>query len=60
MYSKQYKPEFMPTLSRDKLDVSNFDKMFTREEAIVSVLPTQSRESKEIEKNSHKFDVFDK
>ena len=39
MYSKGYTPEFKPALSKDKLDVSNFDRMFTREEAIVSVVP---------------------
>ena len=38
MYSKGYTPEFKPTLSKDKLDVSNFDKMFTDGEAAHSVL----------------------
>jgi serum/glucocorticoid-regulated kinase 2 len=59
MYSKKYKPEFVPQLSKDKLDVSNFDRMFTKEEAVISVLPTQSKETKVIEKNAKKFDVFD-
>lgn len=40
MYSKKYTPEFKPVLSKDWLDVTNFDKMFTREEAIISVLPS--------------------
>lgn len=32
-------PEFTPKLSGDVMDVSNFDKMFTNDEAVHSVLP---------------------
>ena len=39
MFNKMYKAEFKPQLSRDQMDISNFDKMFTREEAVVSVIP---------------------
>lgn len=39
LLSKQYDMEFKPKLSKDILDVSNFDKMFTSDEAAHSVLP---------------------
>lgn len=60
MYAKVYKPEFKPALSRDVLDISNFDKMFTREEAMISIVPQNSKEKKMIDKNAHKFSDFDK
>lgn len=37
--SKSIVPDFKPKLSKDILDVSNFDKMFTSDEAAHSVLP---------------------
>ena len=37
--AKEITPEFKPKLSKDLLDVSNFDKMFTSDEAAHSVLP---------------------
>jgi serine/threonine protein kinase len=39
MMAKEYNPEFKPKVSKDIFDVSQFDKMFTSEEAIHSVLP---------------------
>jgi predicted nucleotidyltransferase component of viral defense system len=39
LLAKDLKPEFKPRLSKDILDVSNFDEMFTQDEAIHSVLP---------------------
>ena len=35
---KKAVPQFKPTLSKDILDVSNFDKVFTSDEAVNSVL----------------------
>jgi hypothetical protein len=40
MLAKKVEPPFIPKLSKDKLDVSNFDNQFTNEEAINSVIPT--------------------
>ena len=37
--SREINPEFKPKLSQNILDVQNFDKMFTSEEAEHSVLP---------------------
>ena len=37
--AKEITPQFKPKLSKDLLDVSNFDKMFTSDEAAHSVLP---------------------
>jgi hypothetical protein len=39
LQAKEIVPEFKPKLSKDLLDVSNFDKMFTSDEAAHSVLP---------------------
>jgi len=39
MLAKEYKPAYVPKLSKDMLDCSYFSKHFTREEAVVSVLP---------------------
>lgn len=36
---KEIEAPFKPTLSKDIMDVSNFDKQFTSEEAIHSVIP---------------------
>ena len=49
--------EFKPKLSKDILDVSNFDKMFTSDEAAHSVLPINAQ--KKIAKQSDKFKAFD-
>jgi len=42
LLERKIKPEFQPKLSKDALDVSQFDKMFTSDEAIHSVLPQSS------------------
>ena len=47
----------MPKLSKDMLDVSNFDKMFTNDEAVHSVLPVATQ--KKISKASERFKGFD-
>ena len=39
LINKQIEVEFKPKLSKNVLDVSNFEKMFTSEEAVHSVLP---------------------
>ena len=39
MLAKTIPPEFKPKLSKDQFDVTNFDKMFTSDEAVHSVLP---------------------
>lgn len=39
LLSKSINPEFKPKLSKNALDVSNFDSMFTDDEAVHSVLP---------------------
>jgi len=39
LLSKQIVPEWKPTVSANILDVSNFDKMFTSDEAVNSVMP---------------------
>ena len=39
LLSKSLNPEFKPKLSGNILDVSNFDKMFTSDEAVNSVMP---------------------
>lgn len=39
MLNKRIKPEFLPKLSSNALDVSQFDKMFTGEEVKDTVLP---------------------
>ena len=49
--------EFKPKLSKDALDVSNFDKMFTSDEAAHSVLPQSTQ--KKISKQNDKFKGFD-
>lgn len=43
MLKKEYTPEFKPKVSKDIFDVSQFDKMFTSEEAIHSVLPQSAQ-----------------
>ena len=54
---KQIQPEFKPKLSKNIFDVSNFDKMFTSDEAIHSVLPMSTQ--KKIQKVNDKFKGFD-
>ena len=39
LFNKQIVPEFKPKLSANQFDVSNFDKMFTSDEAVHSVIP---------------------
>ena len=39
LLGKKLSPEFKPKLSGNILDVSNFDKMFTSDEAVNSVMP---------------------
>ena len=39
LLGKKLNPEFKPKLSGNLLDVSNFDKMFTSDEAVNSVMP---------------------
>jgi len=43
LLNKEISPEFKPKLSKDALDISNFDKMFTSEEAVHSVLPMSAQ-----------------
>ena len=50
-------PEFKPKLSKNIFDVSNFDKMFTSDEAVHSVLPMSTQQK--IKKANAKFDAFD-
>jgi len=57
LQAKEIVPEFKPKLSKDMLDVSNFDKMFTSDEAAHSVLPISTQ--KKIEKVNGKFSGFD-
>lgn len=49
-------PPFKPTVSSDPLDVSHFDEMFTKEEAIVSVI--QPAAKKKIERHADDFKDF--
>jgi serum/glucocorticoid-regulated kinase 2 len=42
LLKRQIVPEFKPTLSKNIMDVSNFDKMFTSEEAVNSVMPQKA------------------
>ena len=42
LFQKEIVPQFKPKLSNNKLDVSNFDKMFTNDEAVFSVLPQKA------------------
>lgn len=42
MLNKSIKPEFLPKLSANQLDVSQFDKMFTSEEVKDTVLPASA------------------
>jgi len=57
LLSKSYAPEFKPKVSKDVFDVSQFDKMFTSEEAVHSVLPQSAQ--RKIIKNQDKFKGFD-
>ena len=57
LLAKGLNPEFKPKLSKNILDVSNFDKMFTSDEAVHSVLPMSAQ--KKIQKANDKFKGFD-
>lgn len=57
LLKKGLNPEFKPKLSKNILDVSNFDKMFTSDEAVHSVLPMSAQ--KKIQKANDKFKGFD-
>mmetsp|Transcript_41842 Transcript_41842/g.64005 ORF Transcript_41842/g.64005 Transcript_41842/m.64005 type:complete len:457 (-) Transcript_41842:45-1415(-) len=57
LLAKQVDPEFKPKLTKNPLDVSNFDKMFTSDEAAHSVLPMSTQ--KKIQKANDKFKGFD-
>ena len=57
LVKKQIQPEFKPKLSKNLLDVSNFDKMFTSDEAVHSVLPISTQNK--IKKANDKFKGFD-
>lgn len=57
MLNKLIVPEFKPKLSKDIFDVSNFDKMFTSDEAVHSVLPQTAQ--RKIMKHMDKFQGFD-
>ena len=58
MLNKRLKPDFIPKVSAsNKLDVSQFDKMFTGEEVKDTVLPAALQ--KKIAKNQGKFSGFD-
>ena len=43
LMAKELVPEFKPKLSKNLLDVSNFDKQFTSDEAVHSVLPINTQ-----------------
>ena len=58
LINKQIEVEFKPKLSKNVLDVSNFEKMFTSEEAVHSVLPVNV--TRKIDKNKDKFEGFNK
>ena len=57
LLNKTITPKFKPKLSKDALDITNFDKMFTSEEAIHSVLPMSAQ--KKINKQKDQFSGFD-
>lgn len=53
---KQIEAPVKPELSKDVLDVSNFDTTFTQEEALVSVIP-EGKMAK-IQNNASQFQNF--
>jgi len=57
LLSKSINPELKPKLSKNALDVSNFDSMFTDDEAVHSVLPQSA--VRKIQNASDKFKGFD-
>jgi len=57
LVNKQIPTEFKPKLTGNVLDVSNFDKMFTSDEAKDSVIPISTQ--KKIQKQNDKFKGFD-
>jgi len=42
LLAREIESDFKPKLSKDVMDVSNFDKMFTSDEAVHSVLPVNT------------------
>lgn len=46
----------VPVLSKDMLDVQNFDSQFTSEEAIISVV--NAKKVAQVQKQKSKFDNF--
>ena len=56
LMDKKLPAPFVPKLSDNIFDVSNFDKQFTSEEAVNSVLPTSA--IKQIKKNQDSFRDF--
>lgn len=57
LLSKKLVPEFKPTLSSNPLDVTNFDKMFTSDEAVHSFIPQKAINT--IKKAGDVFKQFD-
>lgn len=53
---KQIEAPFKPQLSRDVLDVQNFDSAFTNEEAIISVV--NAKKVAQVNKQKEKFENF--
>jgi hypothetical protein len=53
---KQIEAPVKPELSKDVLDVSNFDTTFTQEEALVSVIP--DKQMAKIQNNASQFQNF--
>lgn len=56
LLNKRLVPEFKPKLNSNIFDVSNFDKMFTSEEAMISVVPKDVQ--RKINMNQEKFSDF--
>lgn len=49
-------PPFKPTLSKNELDVTNFDSQFTNEEAIVTMVAAKDMEK--VRKHKSEFENF--
>jgi len=56
LLEKSIEAPYKPTLSKDVLDVSNFDSSFTQEEAVVSVINQQKM--RKINQNASAFTDF--
>ena len=52
---KKIQPPMIPVLSKDPLDISNFDKAIIKEEIEYTEEITERRMLKEVEKNQIKF-----